>query len=131
MWRSEGRDRAYLWNYDSFNQSILTTEYLELVEEPAVSREITAEERRFLGYEIVVEQPTKQSLITKVKTYMTNLYRRAKLTADEKILLKAGYITDDGTPTIKGYEADAFINFSKNKAELVKMAQEELDEEKE
>lgn len=130
----------------------LTTEYLELVEEPKgrilgkgmtessesaqewVNMWQTAVERQMMGTPfrpmVFHDLDPEESLITKTKKYMTNIYRQARMSAEEKVLYKAGYINEDGTPTGKGQEANAFITFQANQKELVKMAQAEIDEEK-
>lgn len=139
--------RWYVMHKDCF-----TTEYLELVEEPKgrilgkgmiESLESAQEwvnmwqaevERQMMGTPfrpmIFQDLEPEESLITKTKKYMTNIYRQARMSAEEKVLYKAGYINEDGTPTSKGQEANAFITFQANQKELVKMAQAEIDEEK-
>lgn len=52
------------------------------------------------------------------------------LDADTRTLVKAGYLDGDLDFTHEGFNALKTILFMENKAELLKMAQEELDEEK-
>ncbi len=125
---------------DVYDNMYLTTEYLELVEErpstiKAGSYTIADFNPGSLVYVsgtggcTIADEPD-ESLLTKATKYMTNLYRRAKLSAAEKTLYKAGYINDDGSPTNKGLEASTYIAFKANEAELVKMAEADLEEQK-
>ena len=63
--------------------------------------------------------------MNKLKPMMKRL-----LDKDTRMLYKAGYINGDLELTENGRNALDTIIFTANKAELVKMAQEELDEEK-
>lgn len=68
-----------------------------------------------------------------LKTTNMNLNAMMKklLDADTQTLIKAGYINGDLKLTDKGKEAMDTLNFLTNKVELVKLAQQELDENKE
>jgi hypothetical protein len=61
---------------------------------------------------------------------MLNNFMKKMLDKDTQTLIKAEYINGDLLLTQKGKEALDSINFQANKAELVKLAQEDLDEEK-
>ena len=105
----------------------------ELITEPAIVFDQYQTIKRIQEYvddwyEPLLKTQVNQSLITKAKKYMTNLYRQAKLSADEKVLLKAGYINDDGTPTELGLEASRFLAFQSQLKEIVKMAEADLAE---
>jgi hypothetical protein len=67
----------------------------------------------------------KKTLMTKLNTMMKKL-----LDADTQTLVKAGYINGDLELTSAGRDALNTIVFQANKAALVAMAQEALEEEK-
>lgn len=71
------------------------------------------------------KQPNKPNLKT-----MLNNFMKKMLDKDTQTLIKAEYINGDLLLTSKGKEALDSLVFQANKAELVKMAQEELDEKK-
>ena len=75
------------------------------------------------GSDETISQPNKT--MNKLKPMMKRL-----LDKDTQTLYKAGYINRDLELTENGRNALNTILFTANKAELVKMAQEELDEEK-
>jgi len=75
------------------------------------------------GSDETISQPNKK--MNKLKPMMKRL-----LDKDTRTLYKAGYINRDLELTENGRNALNTILFTANKAELVKMAQEELDEEK-
>ena len=74
------------------------------------------------GSDETISQPNKK--MNKLKPMMKRL-----LDKDTRTLYKAGYINRDLELTENGRNALNTILFTANKAELVKMAQEELDEE--
>ena len=74
------------------------------------------------GSDETISQPNKK--MNKLKPMMKRL-----LDKDTRTLYKAGYINGDLELTENGRNALDTIIFTANKAELVKMAQEELDEE--
>lgn len=67
------------------------------------------------------------------KTFMNNVNNMMKviLDADMRKLIKAGYVDGDLQLTAKGREALDSIQFTTHKEALVKLAQEDIDEEKE
>ena len=68
---------------------------------------------------------SKKTIMTKLNTMMKQL-----LDADTQTLVKAGYINGDLELTSEGRDALNGIVFQQNKAALVALAQEALDEEK-
>ena len=82
----------------------------------------TCESRWQLVEELTINKNNMQKLNSMLKLL---------LGADEKVLYKAGYINGDLKLTDKGQEALNAINFKAAKEELVKLAQEDLDEAKE
>jgi hypothetical protein len=131
----------------------LTTEYLELMEEPegrwlvkgmleqAKSSQLwlnaiqEQQERNhsgtsFRGYMMgmdFAQEPIKQSITTKAM----NFIKSALLSKEDKTLIKAGYLNDDLSLTSTGKSALEFITFTANKKQLVTMAEEALAEDKE
>jgi hypothetical protein len=81
-----------------------------------------------LRYLEVVEE--ESSFIQNVKDIFTMISQTAKklLDADTRALIEAGYLNTDLTITAIGHEAMNSIMLEKNKAELVKMANEAIEE---
>jgi len=73
------------------------------------------------------EKPNKQGLKTMLRKLSAML--ELQLDAESKTLYKAGFINGDLELTQEGKEANEAINFSKNKTELVKAAEEKIKEE--
>lgn len=63
-----------------------------------------------------------------LKQKVMNIYKKARMSKDEKVLHKGGFMNDDGTPTSAGQDALMFTLWEANKAALVDMAQEAIDE---
>jgi hypothetical protein len=104
----------------------LTTEFLELVEEPQVKRYMTV---RFDLEPVFTDrpQPIKQSLITKSMNFIKKLTQSAA----DKTLEKANFVNSCGELTATGRDAMLSLVFQEKKEALVKLAQEVIDEEKE
>lgn len=67
---------------------------------------------------------------TNIITKSMNAFKKAMLSAETKALIKAGFLDeDDLTLTSRGKEAQDFILFEANKAELVKAAEAVIKEE--
>lgn len=122
-------------SHSTDSQNYLTTEYLELVEEPA--RKMTQVPRAHwtsldfrlnMGLDTahIEPQPIKQSITTKAM----NFIKSALLSKEDKTLIKAGYLNEDLLLTSTGKSALEFIVFTANKKQLVTMAEEALAEEK-
>ncbi len=131
------------------HEDFFTTEYLELVSEPAQEfyqtklikeiAEYTTEHYTrdtfkngkigtFAGFAVEVEQePINQSIIKKTM----NFIKKSLLSKDDKNLIKAGYMDDNMNLTSRGREALEFITFTENKAKLVEMAEAQIAEDKE
>ena len=73
------------------------------------------------------EKPNKQGLKTMLRKLSTML--ELQLDKESKALYKAGFINGDLELTQEGKEVNEAINFSKNKTELVKAAEEKIKEE--
>lgn len=73
------------------------------------------------------EKPNKQGLKTMLRKLSTML--ELQLDKESKTLYKAGFINGDLELTQEGKEVNEAINFSKNKTELVKAAEEKIKEE--
>ena len=139
-------------NHD-YQHTWFTTEYLEPVEEenpnlPIATAEIEEGQESFdlpkghaggtVMFEMkstldnirtwkennYIDEPIKQPI---TKTIM-NIYRKARMSADDRKLYKANYINEDGTPTREGKEANDFINWDSNKKALVEMAEADIKE---
>jgi hypothetical protein len=131
-WWSGGFEHADYWN-DCKEKSCLHIENnkLSYSDESYYLKDclntpiITAEE--FLED----KQPTakQNNAVAKIMYKVSSMMKRM-LDADAQTLYKAGYINGDLELTDKGRTALNTIIFVANKSELVKMAQEELDEEK-
>jgi len=69
---------------------------------------------------------------TIIKTNMTklNVMMKKLLDKDIQLLIKADYINGDLEPTVKGKAAIDALNFIDRKEELVVMAKEDIEEEK-
>ncbi len=106
-------------------ERFLTTEYLELVSEPAPKP--NGYEPEYIILDEYEEQPINQSIIKKTM----NLIKKALLSKDDKNLIKAGYMDDNMNLTSRGREALEFITFTENKAKLVEMAEAQIAEDKE
>ncbi len=78
----------------------------------------------FKSYKYETKEPIKQPI---TKTIM-NIYRKARMSKDDRKLYKANYINEDGTPTGQGKEANDFINWDNNKKALVEMAEADIKE---
>lgn len=96
---------------------MMTTEYLELVEGT----------ERTTAYR-TGESPIEKDIKKTIKQKAMSIYRKARMSKDEKTLYEAGYMNQDGTPTTKGQEASDFVNWKENQKELVTMAKEELED---
>lgn len=132
------------WN---INQRYHTTEYLELVEEPAptqlttgkgflsstklsdlpANQTITVVDNGRMHWTMTEEEPINQSIIKKTM----NFIKKSLLSKDDKNLIKAGYMDDNMNLTSRGREALEFITFTENKAKLVEMAEAQIAEDKE
>jgi hypothetical protein len=121
-----------------------TTEYLELVEEPKEECECGGSgecqhECHFItsmrSHECdgtcqkceVTTEPIKQSIIKKSMSFI----KRLTQSSDDKALLKVRFTDDCGNLTSRGQEALTSLVFADKKAELVKLAEEVIAEEKE
>jgi hypothetical protein len=120
----------------------LTTEYLELVEEPETEHFVMGDclrkiaehsAYRYMGFEGTTgmetyqPEPINQSIITKSMNFIKN----ALLSKEDKTLIKAGFLNEDLSLTSQGKQALEFITFKASKKELVTMAEEQIAEEKE
>jgi hypothetical protein len=121
-----------------------TTEYLELIEEPKVissghpgltinSSNVNYFMNQTIGMlqkqskQIYQPEPIKQSIIKKSMSFI----KRLTQSSDDKALLKARFTDDCGNLTSRGQEALTSLVFAEKKAELVKLAEEVIAEEKE
>lgn len=68
-----------------------------------------------------------QSIIKRTMNY----FKKSLLSADDKTLIKAGFLNDDLELTNKGGKALQFIHLQAKKKELVEMAVESIEEDKE
>lgn len=77
------------------------------------------------GQDDYYKKVNEKSIMQKVSTMMRKL-----LDADTQVLVKAGYINGDLELTDEGVSALNTVLFTANKAALVALAQEKIDEEK-
>jgi len=138
-----------------YANSYLTTEYLELVEEPkfgaygctvakyddAPSFEpmtINSENINLImnqaieklqkqSHSMYQTEPINKSIIQKSMSFI----KRLTQSSDDKALLKARFTDDCGNLTSRGQEALTSLVFAEKKADLVKLAEEVIAEEKE
>jgi hypothetical protein len=127
-------DRNTWW----VNAECLTTEYLELVEEPKEINIVTTKWSRTFGwnselkpdsiiYTNEYEEPIKQPII---KT-MTNFIKKLTQSAADKTLEKANFVNSCGELTATGRDAMLSLVFQEKKDALVKLAEDVIAEEKE
>jgi hypothetical protein len=131
-------DGIWIWNQE------LTTEYLELVEEPKEECECGGSgecqhECHFItsmhSHECdgtcqkceAKSEPIKQSIIKKSMSFI----KRLTQSSDDKALLKARFTDDCGNLTSRGHEALTSLVFAEKKTDLVKLAEEVIAEDKE
>lgn len=67
-----------------------------------------------------------KSLMSDVVTFFKNM----SLTKDDKLLIELGLEDPSGVPTQKGYDLSNEIDYKRNRAEIIKIAQEMKAEEK-
>ena len=75
-----------------------------------------------------VSDYTAPSTLTNIKTKTMNLIKKAMLTADQKVLIKAGYLDSELDMTQKGKEAIDFLVYQAHEKALVEMAKEVVKE---
>lgn len=132
------RDFTTVNHHWSFSKDNLTTEYLELVEEPRYMKAEFAIEPVFatikpgqiikadLKDTSVTPEPIKKTIIQKTM----NAFKKALLSADTKTLIKAGYMDSETLElTSKGQDALNFIVYEKYQKELVAAAAADIREE--
>jgi hypothetical protein len=111
------------------NEEQLTTEYLELIAEPEkVNLSPFTNPDWYPGFQTEIEdEPINKSIIQKSMSFI----KRLTQSADDKALLKARFTDDCGNLTSRGQEALTSLVFAEKKADLVKLAEEVIAEEKE
>ena len=132
-----------LWVTDDFGVGYnlaandLTTEYLELVEEPRYMKAefdiepvfTTIKQGQIIKADLkdisVTPEPIKKTIIQKTM----NAFKKALLSVDTKTLIKAGYMDDETLElTNKGQQALNFIVYEKYQKELVAAAEADIAE---
>lgn len=144
------RDKIYFFKDTSgvdmpYRKEHLTTEYLELVEEP----KMTAQAMMYggcvlknMGHGKIVpvdlhayrigESPIEESINKPSLTQnIMSFIKRATMSKEDKTLTKAGFLDSCGDLTSKGRDALTSILFTEKKTSLVALAQEVIDEQKE
>jgi hypothetical protein len=130
------------------NEKNRTTEYLELITEPEKVFDQSALISQMAAYAAeryrseTVEtgtpfrsmmmgdwntEPINKSIIQKTMSFI----KRLTQSADDKTLLKARFTDDCGNLTLTGNDALVSLVFAEKKADLVKLAEEVIAEEKE
>jgi hypothetical protein len=111
------------------NEEQLTTEFLELITEPEkVNLSPFTNPDWYPGFQTEIEdEPINKSIIQKSMSFI----KRLTQSADDKALLKARFTDDCGNLTSRGQEALTSLVFADKKADLVKLAEEVIAEEKE